>query len=209
VIIHGRNKSKLETVREEILKVHPAVSIVCLVQDAAEKADWPQLMKQIEGLNVTVLINNIGTQDPLPVNKLEVATDEQIETVIRVNTIFPTQLTRNLLPTLTKNSPSLILTASSATVYVAPAFLSVYAGTKASNQVWAHALSNELTLLKVDVTCKVVMTGPVQSDWYNRPAGASQPTSKDYAKSFLARAGSSGYMYNGWWAHTLAVSALL
>src|SRR4051812_44229983 len=50
VIIHGRNKSKLDVVREELLKEHPDATVVCLVHDAAQKVDWPVLMKAIEGL---------------------------------------------------------------------------------------------------------------------------------------------------------------
>lgn len=209
VIIHGRNKTKLDDVREELLKEHPEVTVVCLVHDAAQKADWPVLMKTIEGLNITVLINNIGVSNLIPMNSFECATDEQVETIIRVNTIFPTQITRNILPTLIKNVPSLILNVTSGAALVFPPLLSVYAGTKSSNMAWSRALSNELLLLKRDVACKAVMTGPVQSDGYDRPTNAFTPSSKEYAASMLARAGSSGPIYAGLWRQSLQVSLAL
>jgi short-subunit dehydrogenase len=49
-------------------------------------------MKQVEGVSITILINNVGSSIPCPFNSLEAATDEQIETVITFSTIFPTQL---------------------------------------------------------------------------------------------------------------------
>jgi 17beta-estradiol 17-dehydrogenase / very-long-chain 3-oxoacyl-CoA reductase len=206
VVIHGRSKDKLDAVQAEILKEHPETTVVCLVHDAGEKADWPRLIKQVEGLNITILINNVGSSRPCPFNSLEAATDEQIETVIRVNTIFPTQLTRNLLPTLLKNSPSLILNLTSAGIIFPPPFITVYCGTKAYNVVWSRALTNEMRYLNRDVTVKAVMTAEVQSESYDRPTQAFRPTAKVYAQSLLARADSSGSVYTGWWRHSLLVS---
>ena len=204
VIIHARTVEELEPVKAEINKRHPDVTVVCIAQDASLKVDWPQFMKQIADLNITVLVNNVGTS--IPLNTLETATDEQIEGVMRINTIFPTQLTRNLLPSLIKNSPSLILTMCSASCYAPIAFLGVYCGTKASNLAWSESLYNELRLMKRDVDCKAVMTGEVSSYGYNIPVSAFAPAADDYAKSLLSRAGSSGPVYNGYWRHTIQVS---
>jgi 17beta-estradiol 17-dehydrogenase / very-long-chain 3-oxoacyl-CoA reductase len=209
VVIHGRSKHKLDAVRAEILKEHSETTVVCLEHDAGEKTDWPQLMKQVEGLNITILINNVGSSRPCPFNSLEAATDEQIETVIRVNTIFPTQITRNLLPTLLKNTPSLILNLTSAGIQFPPPFISVYCGTKAYDVIWSQALTNEMQYLNRDVTVKAVMTAEVQSESYDRPTQAFRPTAKVYAQSLLARADSSGAVYNGWWRHSLLVSAIV
>ncbi|KIM26338.1 hypothetical protein M408DRAFT_25533 [Serendipita vermifera MAFF 305830] len=209
VIIHGRTQEKLDPIRNELLEKHPDMSVVCLVQDASKTADWPALIKQLEGLRITVLINNVGASGPVPYNALECATDEQIETVIRVNTIFPTQLTRNLLPNLIENAPSLILNLTSGAALVFPPLLSVYSGTKSSNLAWSQALAHEFHYLKRDVTCKAVMTGSVQSAGHNRAISAFIPTSEVYAASLLARAGTSSLVYAGWWRHALQASVLL
>jgi len=86
---------------------------------------------------------------------------------MRVNKIFPTQLTRNLLPGLIKNSPSLIVNMCSGSSYAPIAFLGVYCGTKASNLAWSESLYNKLRLMKRDVECKAAMTGEVSSYGYN------------------------------------------
>jgi len=188
-------------VRDEIKKRHPEIKVICVVQDASVKVDWAGFMDQLKDLHITVLINNLGTPSPIPYNAIEAATDEQIESVIRVNTIFPAQLTRNLVPTLIKNSPSLILTMCSASTYTPCGFLGIYAGSKAFDLTWSKALYNEMGLLKRNVDCKAVMTGVVSTHGHSVPTSAFIPSAEVYAKSMLARAGSSGPVYCGWWRH--------
>ena len=208
VIVHARTTEELESVREEIKKRYPDVTVVCLGQDASAKVDWPGFMDQITDLNITVLVNNVGTSLPLPFNTLDMAMDEQIEQVVHTNTIFPIQLTRNILPTLIKNSPSLILTMCSASTYSPLPFLGVYCGTKASNLVWAESLYHELRLMKKDVACKAVMTGEVSSFGYNVLPGPFTPTAQVYARSMLARANTPGPVYYGYWRHSLQVMSV-
>jgi hypothetical protein len=75
--------------------------------------------------------------------------------------------------------------------------------------VWSQALTNEMRYLNRDVTVKAVMTAEVQSEGYDRPTQAFRPTAKVYAQSLLARADSSGPVYNGWWRHSLLVSRIV
>jgi 17beta-estradiol 17-dehydrogenase / very-long-chain 3-oxoacyl-CoA reductase len=207
VIIHARTLEELTPVKEAILAKHPDIDVVCVAQDAAVRFDWTDFMAPLKDLRITVLINNVATSLPVPFNALETATEDAIERCIRVNTIFPTQITKNLLPKLIENSPSIILNMCSASIYVPPPFILTYAGTKAYNVVWSRGLHNELRLLRRDVTCKAVMTGSVQSEGNSIPVSTFVPSSQDYARSMLARANSSGPVYNGYWRHSLQVSS--
>lgn len=206
VIIHARTMEELTPVKEALMAKHPDVEVVCIAQDAAARVDWPQFMEQLKGLRITVLINNVAMSLPVPFNALETASEDAIEQTIRVNAIFPSQLTKNVLPILVENSPSIILNLCSAAIYAPPPFIPIYTGTKGYNLIWSKALHNELHLLKRDVACKAVMTGSVQSDGNSVPTGTFVPSSTDYARSLLARANSSGPVYNGYWRHTLQVS---
>jgi 17beta-estradiol 17-dehydrogenase / very-long-chain 3-oxoacyl-CoA reductase len=209
LIIHARTIAELTPVKEEMIQKHPDIEVICIAQDASVQFDWSELMDQLKGRRITVLINNVAVALPVPFNVLEAAPDDAIEATIRVNTIFPTQLTRNLLPTLIENSPSIILNICSGSIYVPPPFISIYTGTKAYNLIWSKALYNELRLLRRDVACKAVMTAAVQSEGNTIPTSTFVPTSQEYARSLLARAGSSGPMYNGYWRHTIQVSCTL
>lgn len=209
LIIHARTIAELIPVKEEMIQKYPNVEVICIAQDASMQFDWSELMGQLEGRTITVLINNVATTLPVPFNALEAATDDAIEATIRVNSIFPSQLTRKLLPTLMENSPSIILNMCSAAIYAPPPFIPIYSGTKAYNLTWSKALYSELRLLRRDVACKAVMTAAVQSEGNSIPTGTFVPTSQEFARSMLARAGSSGPVYNGYWRHTFQVSYAL
>ena len=78
------------------------------MHSSSVRVDWSEFMAQVEGRRITVLINNVATTFPVSYNPLEAITEDGIEATIRVNSIFPSQLTRQLLPTLMEKSPSFI-----------------------------------------------------------------------------------------------------
>ncbi|KAG8853184.1 hypothetical protein FRB91_005332 [Serendipita sp. 411] len=203
VVLHAMTIEELKPVQEEILKRNPGVSVLCLAQDAGIPVDWTRVMEQLKPLNITVLINNVGTSAPVPFNVLDKATDDAIETVIRVNTIFPTQITRNLLPQLVSSGPSLILNICSGSTYAPMGFLSVYCGGKSYNLTWSKSLYNELRMLRRPVDCKAVMTGNVQSHGNDQGVGLFTPDSDTYARSLLKRVNISGPLYYGYRRHAL------
>lgn len=165
---------------------------------------WSQLLEPVNNLRITILINNLGL-NAAPFNSFERQTEEQIETNIRINNIFPTQLTKNLLPILIANSPALILNIGSHAELAPPPLLTVYSAVKSYARTWSIGLRNELRLLGRDVECKLVMTGGVSSG-LGRAVTLTRPSAEHYAQSLLARAGSGGPVYNGYWGHTLLVS---
>jgi 17beta-estradiol 17-dehydrogenase / very-long-chain 3-oxoacyl-CoA reductase len=209
VIIHSKTIEEVQPVEKAIKELYPSVTVVSLAQDAGIAVDWPMFMEQLDGLNITVLINNVGASAPVPFQPLDKVSVGAIECSIHINSIFPTQLTAKLLPTLIHNSPSLILNICSGSTYVPCGFISVYCGSKAYNLVWSKAMYNELKLLRRDVKCKAVMTGSVSTEGHSIPEGLFVPSAEMYARSTLARANCSGPEYIGWARHRIQVSPLI
>lgn len=207
VIIHAATQEELKVVQNEIMLQTPGVHVICAPQDSSAEVNWDEFMEPLKNLNITVLINNVGVSaiNGCGFNALERASCQAIEQNIRINAIFPTQLTRNLLPALSVNSPSLILNLTSASVWTKPPLISVYTGTKAYNLMWSECLRNELRLLGKDIECKAIMTGAVSTTGYSIAENFWTPNSDTYAESMLARAGASGPMYYGIWKHQLQV----
>ncbi|PVF97239.1 NAD(P)-binding protein [Serendipita vermifera] len=203
LIIHSKTMEEVIPAEKEILKLYPNVTVVSLAQDAGVPVDWPKFMEQLSGLNITVLINNVGASAPVPFQPLDKVSPDAIGCSVHINTIFPTQLTAKLLPTLIENSPSLILNICSGSTYVPCGFITVYCGSKAFNLIWSKALYNELKLLRRDVKCKAVMTGSVSTEGHSIPEGTFVPSAAEYARSTLARANSSGPEYVGWARHRI------
>lgn len=177
VIIHSFSEEELAPARNEFAFKYPQITVKMLVQDSSVVVDWLNLIKHVEGLNITVLINNVGAS-PTPFKPLDIISDDVIEKCIRVNSIFPTQFTRNLLPTLIERSPSLILDICSASNCARSGFITVYCGSKAYSLVWSQALYHELKLLKRDVECKAVMTENIQTYGHNVRTTLVTPTAE-------------------------------
>lgn len=95
LLLHGRNRSKLEHVAEELAGVKGAGQVECYVADLSRIAEVEALAEAVRGQHqrLDVLINNAGvfmTSQPM--------TNEGLDVRFAVNTVAPYLLTRALLP---------------------------------------------------------------------------------------------------------------
>ena len=156
LIIHGRNAEKLAKVQSELQAAHAGVDVVTICADASQRIeDWGALLAPLKELHVSILINNVGNSGAyFPVDRVS---DEDIYTLIHTNDIFPTLVTKHMLPKLIANAPSLILNIGSVAGAFGVPLLSIYSGTKAYNLSFSRAVRNDLRLLgHDDVECKAV-----------------------------------------------------
>lgn len=113
VILHGRNAAKLASVQAAITSKHTSTQVRTVAIDAgANLPDLTPLLKLLAEVRVTVLVNNVGvvSQDyPL----LEDERPVDIAMQITTNTVFPTILASQALPSLKKNTPSLMINMAS------------------------------------------------------------------------------------------------
>lgn len=162
VILHGRNEKKLNDVRSDLLKQWPEREIKLFVFDAT--GDIPHLEKavqQLRDLNLKVLINNVGAgQRPFWVPLLENHT-EKIRMPIDVDARFTTEITRLLLPQLTKRSPALIVNIGSLASEAPCPYASVLSGVKAYNKAWSRSLNFEMKAEGHDVEVMHILVGMV------------------------------------------------
>lgn len=103
LIMHARTAEELEPVRDAIHQQNPDAEVVPLIQDTGLKVDWPQLLSQVMDLNVTVLVNNVGTSPPLPFDTLDKGTDDQIDiipsfVIAELNTVIVHPYPPNRIP---------------------------------------------------------------------------------------------------------------
>ncbi len=175
VILHGRNPSKLDAVREEVESYGVEVVIWC--QEASSHPDVSSLKK----LPISILVNNAAQGGTI--GMFDDFTAKNIEDVIYSNSTFPTLLTHYLLPSLSK--PALVLNVGSLGGTVATPLMTVYSGSKAYLHLWSRGMHAELGS-QSDVVVQAVLLGGVRSNNNKLPISLSTPSSEDFAKRLCA-----------------------
>jgi 17beta-estradiol 17-dehydrogenase / very-long-chain 3-oxoacyl-CoA reductase len=192
VILHGRNSDKLMAVENEIKSIQPDCKIISLLHDGSKNSQMD--ISMITALPITVLVNNVGVG---PINELIHFTNQQIDETITLNTTFPSQLTRNILPHL--NEYALILNVSSYAGLIPPPFLAIYAATKAYNNAFSVSLARELDNKEVIS----LITGSVHTGSNKKPVSFVRPTASTYAKHVLRIVGWGSKVIMPYWPHAV------
>lgn len=212
IILHGRNKQKLEGVAEQLAEAYPKMQTRIYIANASSlEGDgyFRDLLDPIKDLYVTVLVNNVGGI-PSPVKTfayLQDTTPEKIDAIFNLNAGFTTKITRAVIPTLIKNEPSAILNLGSAASLGLP-MLSIYGSAKAYLMTLSECLQNEFIKQGKDVTVHGLMVGSVATNLNGLPPSFFTPTSEVMAKSTLRRAGKAPVVMSGFWRHGLQAIAL-
>jgi len=112
VIIHGRNKSKLQTVAQEIKTASGNNKVDTIIADLFSLADTKKMVGEFKTRydRLDVLINNAGAI----LNKERETTSEGFEKTIELNLFVPFLLMHSLLDVLQKSPSARIVNLSSA-----------------------------------------------------------------------------------------------
>ncbi len=112
VIIHGRNKSKLQTVAQEIKTASGNSNVDIAVADLFSLADIKRMADELKTKydRLDVLINNAGAF----MNKFRETTNEGLEKTLALNLFAPFLLMHSLLAVLKKSPTARIINLSSA-----------------------------------------------------------------------------------------------
>ena len=192
VIIHGRNVEKLKSVENEIITKNTTCKVIYLVHDGSQSNKMD--ISPISHLPITILVNNVGIG---PISELTEMSNQEIDKTIMLNTTFPSQLTRDLIPFFKK--PALILNVSSYAGLLPPPYLAVYAGTKAYNNAFSISLARELENIEVIS----LLTGSVNTGSNRKPISLMRPSAETYAKCVLNRVGCGRQSIMPYWQHTI------
>ena len=211
VILHGRNERKLDGAKAELSSQWPHRQIRTLVNDAQlnDEVAIAKIMQALEGLYITVLVNNVGGLGPVhPLfTTLQERTGKEVDALIDINARFTTQVTRVTLPTLLKNAPSLILNIGSVTAELPAAYVSIYAGTKAYITAWSRSLTAEMAAEGQDVEVLGVTVGEVENQT-KKGSNFFKPTARKMAIRALDAVGCGRALVTAFWPHALQLTVL-
>lgn len=230
VVLHGRNHAKLSSVMSHLKERHPDRSFRILIADASTVAclncirpgqghphthdqdsgpppvDFDALRASLDDLNLTVLINNAGGGALNPTFlSLGESSEARITGNVSLNALFPLHLTRALLPTLRRNSPSLVVNVSSLADNGLPLLVS-YCASKRFLLTMTEAVVREMKLLGKgsDVELLGVRVGKTTNTaYFTEKPSFFTPDSQTMARSALEKAGYGHGVVVGYWAHAL------
>jgi 17beta-estradiol 17-dehydrogenase / very-long-chain 3-oxoacyl-CoA reductase len=210
LLLVSRTASKLESLSTEITtKYGPKVSIKTLAMDFSQNqdSDYASLKKLIDGLDISILVNNVGLSHSIPVPFVETPHKEMTD-IIMINCMATLRVTQLITPGMISRKRGLILTMASFGGAFPTPLLATYSGSKAFLQQWSTALGSELEPLGVRVQC-------VQSHLITtamskiRKSSALVPNPKQFVKSVLGKIGRSGgaqgiaFTSSPYWSHGL------
>ncbi|CEJ89994.1 Putative Very-long-chain 3-oxoacyl-CoA reductase [[Torrubiella] hemipterigena] len=210
LILVSRTLAKLETIANAIEEKYAAKSIKVkiLAMDFAEDddEDYDALAKLIKGLDVGILINNVGQSHSIPVSFLD-TTNEELQNIVTINCLGTLKVTKVVAPILKQRKKGLILTMGSFGGWTPTPFLATYSGSKAFLQQWSNALSSELADDNVDVYLVLSHLVTTAMSKVRRPS-LLVPNARAFVKSALGKIGLGGYQtapntYTPWWSHSV------
>lgn len=215
----SRTQSKLATVASEIKARYPSVQTKCVAIDFAQplggsnnnhdsgRSDYKELEEALVGLEVAVLINNVGRSHSIPVPFLDTPAQE-MQDIINVNCGATLQVTQLIAPKMVVRRQGLIVSMASFGGVVPTPLLATYSGSKAFLQHWSSALAAELAPagVKVHLVQSHLVTSAMSKI---RKPSALVPTPKVFVEAALAKIGRSGGAQGiagtgtPYWAHAL------
>ncbi|KAM3436236.1 hypothetical protein NHJ13734_005176 [Beauveria thailandica] len=208
LVLVSRTQSKLDALASEITAKFaakaPQVKTFSMDFSQDKDSDYDRLAELVKGLDVGILINNVGQSHSIPVPFLETPRDE-LQNIITINCLGTLKVTQVIAPILKQRKRGLILTMGSFGGWTPTPYLATYSGSKAFLQQWSNALSSELADDNVHV--QLILSHLVTTAMSKiRRASLLVPNARPFVKAALGKIGTGGYQtapntYTPWWSH--------
>ncbi|GAA5922260.1 ketoreductase [Sporobolomyces koalae] len=191
VFLASRTTSKLEEISQEIIAKYPNVKTqIHSIDFSSSSADYAALGKELEKLDVGVLINNVGKSYEEPTFFQDLPDQDMID-IVEINVNATLKVTKLVIPGMKTRKRGLILTVGSFAALIPSPLLAVYSGSKAFVSTWSQALGSELKGTGIEV--ELLNTYFVVSKLSKiRKSSWMIPTPKTYVRSVLSKIGVNG-----------------
>ncbi|KAI9775047.1 MAG: hypothetical protein M1839_001599 [Geoglossum umbratile] len=214
VVLVSRTESKLKALAREIEAKHADIQTKILAMDFAKNndEDYNRLAALVDGLDVAVLINNVGKSHDIPVPFLLTPTQEMND-IITINCVGTLKVSQTIAPGMVQRRRGLILTMGSFGGLLPTPLLATYSGSKAFLQQWSTALGSELKPhgVQVELVLSYLVTSSMSK--IRRPS-LFIPNPKNFVRAVLGKIGRTGgaqgiaYTSTPYWSHGIMHWAL-
>uniref|UniRef100_A0A8C5UPH3 3-ketoacyl-CoA reductase n=1 Tax=Malurus cyaneus samueli TaxID=2593467 RepID=A0A8C5UPH3_9PASS len=197
VVLISRSKEKLDQVSSEIREKYKVETKV-IVADFGEREDiYKGIKAGLEGLEIGVLVNNVGMAYSYPEYFIDVPELEKVT----ITNVFLLQMTRLVLPGMLERSKGIILNiASAAGMYPTP-LLTLYSATKAFVDYFSRGLHAEYKSKGIIVQSVLPYYVATKMSKIRKPT-FDKPSPETYVRAALGTVGLQSQT-NGCLAHAL------
>jgi 17beta-estradiol 17-dehydrogenase / very-long-chain 3-oxoacyl-CoA reductase len=153
----SRTETKLQDVKTEIeAKGYDGVEVSYVVCDYSkfDKTAQEKVAKAVSGLEVGVLINNVGVSYRYPMYFMEL-TDQEVQDLLMMNIDSTVWMSRMVLPGMLERKKGAIVNISSASAMYDLPLLAEYSGSKSFIEKFSRALNAEYQSKGITVQCQI------------------------------------------------------
>eukprot|EP01061_Rhynchopus_euleeides_P006068 TRINITY_DN15152_c1_g2_i1.p1 TRINITY_DN15152_c1_g2~~TRINITY_DN15152_c1_g2_i1.p1 ORF type:complete len:310 (+),score=128.58 TRINITY_DN15152_c1_g2_i1:61-990(+) len=144
VVIISRTESKLQDMKKELEEKYPSCQVMYVAADMGRITDEvkQRIEKVVNGIDLGVLINNVGVSYPYPQYYHEL-TDEQAQSLVDLNVTATNVMTRIALPKMLSNKRGAVVNISSFAGQLCNPLLAGYNGAKSGITCMTESLAAE------------------------------------------------------------------
>jgi 17beta-estradiol 17-dehydrogenase / very-long-chain 3-oxoacyl-CoA reductase len=208
LVLVSRTQSKLDALAAELQAKYSGLETKILAMDYSKDndADYEKLAKLLSGLDVGILINNVGQSHSIPVSFLQTAGDE-LQNIVTINCLGTLKTTKVVAPLLVQRKKGLILTMGSFAGVMPTPYLATYSGSKAFLQHGSSSVAAELKPQGVDVEFVISYLVTTAMSKIRRTS-LLIPSPKPFVRAVFSKIGLGGAepftnTYTPWWSHAL------
>jgi len=203
IMLISRTEAKLKDVKEEIEKKGYSVEVKYTVCDYSKfdtAATKEAVQKSLDGLEIGVLINNVGVSYRYPMYFHEL-TDEEVTSIMTLNIDSTVWMTRMVLPgMLERKSGAIVNLSSGSALYTLP-LLAEYSGAKSFVEKFSRAINAEYQ--KEGVTCQCQVPFYVATKLAKMRKSLMVPTPTEYANLGIKWIGYPEALVSPFWLHAV------
>lgn len=147
LVLVARRKDRLDKIAEVLRNDHN-IEVIVSCADLSKENSLDSIIRDLNGKEVTILINNAGIGKPGEFKDTDINYDSDM---IKLNCLTPVVLTEHFLKMMIKKRKGAIIFLGSVVAYQPTPVLATYAATKVFNFSFGNALWYELKKYGIDV----------------------------------------------------------
>ncbi|XP_030384126.1 inactive hydroxysteroid dehydrogenase-like protein 1 isoform X2 [Scaptodrosophila lebanonensis] len=204
LVLISRTQEKLIAVTNEIEAQYKVKTKWIAVDFAKGREVYDEIVKELAGIPVGILVNNVGKMYDYP-DSLDNVQEDVLWDIINLNIGAVTMLTRKLLPQMKAAGKGAIVNIGSGSELQPIPNMAVYAATKKYITYFTLALEQELAEHNIAVQLVMPLFVVTKMNQYSNTVmqgGLLIPNAQSFARSAVFTLGKTS-VTNGFWSHGL------